>query len=541
MRRAFSYIRFSTLEQSKGDSLRRQRKLRDDYVKRKKLMLDESLDLRDLGVSAYRGKNLREGKLADFLTAIEVGKVKPGDVLIVEALDRFSRAKPTESLRVFLGIIGAGVSIVTLDPEMEFNESNCNEFALIEAIVKLKSANDFSARKSTWGKESWDSKRANIPNEKITARCPAWLQLSEDRSTFIEKPKAVAVVKRIFKDTIDGIGLSKLERMLNAEGVPTFGNTKRSKVWHKSYITKILHNRAVIGEFQPHTRDEDGNRVPTGKPIGGYFPAIVSEDDFYKAQQAMSGRYLARGPIGKDVANLFKGILIDLRTGSSVVLMNKNGRRLVASAAQRGEKGAEYISFPYDVFEGAFLRWAKELNPADLLNKVDERTVAKSLSEAEGKLAKVEINIGKIRADMMEGDYDEYRAILKDLLAQKASLQARIEQLRQEAFQHKDTALLEARNIISLLESADGEEKFRLRSKLKARIKSLVNKIHVLFEHTPHRVNGSRELARRKAFIEVGFKSGSYRRIFIITYRNKPFEVCESSKEGFEGIRIKVG
>src|SRR5262249_43500699 len=90
-RRAFSYVRFSTPEQSKGGSLERQRGLSQAYCERKGLALDNTLTLHDLGVSAFRGDNAKQGHLAAFLEAVTIGKVPQGSVLIVESVDRISR------------------------------------------------------------------------------------------------------------------------------------------------------------------------------------------------------------------------------------------------------------------------------------------------------------------------------------------------------------------------------------------------------------------------------------------------------------------
>src|SRR4051794_2488645 len=89
--RAFSYVRFSTPEQSKGGSLKRQMGLSLAYCKRKGLTLDESFTLHDLGVSAFRGTNAEQGHLAAFLEAVRIGRVPAGSFLIVESVDRISR------------------------------------------------------------------------------------------------------------------------------------------------------------------------------------------------------------------------------------------------------------------------------------------------------------------------------------------------------------------------------------------------------------------------------------------------------------------
>ena len=54
-------------------------------------------------------------------------------------------------------------------------------------------------------------------------------------------------------------------------------------------MAKILTNRAVLGEFQPHVRTE-GKPVPEGEPVVKYFPAIIDDELFYQAQLAKAQR-----------------------------------------------------------------------------------------------------------------------------------------------------------------------------------------------------------------------------------------------------------
>lgn len=60
---AYSYVRFSTAEQAKDDSLRRQDDKAKAYADTHGLTLDESLTIRDSGVSAFKGANAEEGNL----------------------------------------------------------------------------------------------------------------------------------------------------------------------------------------------------------------------------------------------------------------------------------------------------------------------------------------------------------------------------------------------------------------------------------------------------------------------------------------------
>jgi hypothetical protein len=76
---AYSYFRFSSTKQERGDSLRRQTMNRDGWLARNPVVvLDQSLTLADLGTSAFRGKHRTSDKAAlfQFVRAVETGRVK---------------------------------------------------------------------------------------------------------------------------------------------------------------------------------------------------------------------------------------------------------------------------------------------------------------------------------------------------------------------------------------------------------------------------------------------------------------------------------
>src|SRR6516165_9050469 len=101
-RRAYSYIRFSHAKQAEGGSLERQLALTRAYCERRGLALDDSLDLQDLGLSAFRSDNVKDGALAGFLQACRTGRVPSNSVLVIESLDRLSRDQIRPALQLFL-------------------------------------------------------------------------------------------------------------------------------------------------------------------------------------------------------------------------------------------------------------------------------------------------------------------------------------------------------------------------------------------------------------------------------------------------------
>src|SRR3954453_3798890 len=123
---AYSYVRFSSPEQAKGDSLRRQTELRDGWLTRNAVRLDASLTLEDKGVSGFTGEhrgNPDRHALAAFVDLVKKGRITRGSYLIVESLDRLSREDILPALTLILDLIQSGIRIVQLLPvEMIYDE-----------------------------------------------------------------------------------------------------------------------------------------------------------------------------------------------------------------------------------------------------------------------------------------------------------------------------------------------------------------------------------------------------------------------------------
>ncbi|WP_366887899.1 recombinase family protein [Streptomyces sp. NPDC005476] len=97
--RVYSYLRFSDPKQAAGGSVDRQLEYAARWAADKAMELDASLSLRDEGLSAYHQRHVRQGALGVLLRAVEDGQVPGGSVLIVEGLDRLSRAEPSRCRR----------------------------------------------------------------------------------------------------------------------------------------------------------------------------------------------------------------------------------------------------------------------------------------------------------------------------------------------------------------------------------------------------------------------------------------------------------
>ncbi|MFN7121738.1 MAG: recombinase family protein [Hydrogenophaga sp.] len=161
--RAYSYLRFSTPEQMRGDSFRRQAALAEAYAHQHGLELDTALTFHDAGVSAFRGRNVGpEGQLGAFLDAIRSGVVPQGSYLLVESLDRISRQTARKALRSLEDVVEAGAVVVTLNDGRKYTNENLDsdQIALLLSILTFMRAHEESAMKASRLKAVWSEKRS---------------------------------------------------------------------------------------------------------------------------------------------------------------------------------------------------------------------------------------------------------------------------------------------------------------------------------------------------------------------------------------------
>jgi len=378
--RIYSYVRFSSEKQLRGDSLRRQNELIDKYTKEKGLELDDEFRLVDLGVSAYRGQNLKEGKLGRFLTAIRERKVCRGSVLLVESLDRITRLKTREAFPLFLEIINAGVTIVTLIDQQEHNEKTVDGnmgMTLFASLMVLSRAHEESQTKSNRLKKAWEEKRRNLTKKFYSGKIPSWLQVVKGEVKPIVIKEKAATVKRMFQMCLDGNHCEGIARKFYQEGLPLVGGGKK---WSHGFVSQTLRNPSVTGDFTPN-KMVDGKRTPAAPTIENFYPAIVSKSDYNRVQHIMDSRSknIAGGRLSPEASSLFRKVLFCGYCGAAVYhtakgrhYKGKLKRTLLCRNAKEGT-GCFYVGWEYGEFEKAFLLVATELRYA-MKDKFDGQT-----------------------------------------------------------------------------------------------------------------------------------------------------------------------
>lgn len=329
MAKVYSYIRFSTPEQAKGDSYRRQLQRIQKYCRDNNHVFDDTLTIEDAGKSGYSKANLESGRLGIFLEAVEDGLIERGSILFVENFDRISRADLFTALGVLGKLLEAGIVVVAGDREYTQASVQQNQFLLLEPIFTFIRGNEESAVKGMRVREAWKNKRENgLP---LTRRMPAWCKL--DGNKIVLDETNAAVVRRIFQMGLT-MGPKRIARVFNHENLPMMLYRKRkTEGWMSSYISKILYNPQVIGHFQPHVMRK-GKRIPEGPLRTDYYPAVITPEEFYSMQATLSARKIQKGRVGIIRRNLFTGLAYAGNTESAMHYVDK-GKNL--------KKGGQYL------------------------------------------------------------------------------------------------------------------------------------------------------------------------------------------------------
>lgn len=468
---AYSYVRFSSAQQAAGDSLRRQTEAAADWCKRHKVTLDKSTTLHDLGTSAFAGAhrtNPDRHALAGFLKLVERGKVARGSYLIIENLDRLSREHIQPAIMLVLGLLQAGVRVVQLRPvEMTFDDKS-DMSAVMLMLVELSRGHSESAMKSERVGAAWANKRsrARANGETLTHMLPAWVEERGGKLHAI--PARAAAVRRIYELAIAGYGITNIGRRLEEENVRPFGN----RGWVRSYIGNILRDRRAMGEFQPRRR----NGTTEGEAIAGYFPAVVTENDWLAARAAAAKRGAMPGRTSVNV-NVFAGLLKHARDGDGYFLNTKPSAHQKALLVNRlaAEGKARQYGFSFEIFERNVLGQLAEIDPREIL---DDHKANDEVTALTAELARVDAKAAEIEAELLHGNVAALAKVLRTLEGERRELSAKLAAARQEASSPLTEAWEEGQTIMSTIYKAADPRDARLR--LRSLLRRMVSEIRLL-------------------------------------------------------------
>lgn len=448
---AWIYARFSTLEQSDGDSLNRQLEGARRYIEANGWDHSPDRELVDEGRSAFHGSNRIEGsQLFQLEKKALAGHFDNGAVLVVENTDRLTRAGYEAAFEIIRAFTSRGVTVATWNPQHIYPAGERIDMGqAMRLIVEAELAHEESRKKSGRLRSSWKARidRAESGNRNaITGITPGWLAVEIDRvdgeviRTIVPNTHRVAVLNEIYDWYIEGKGLPWIVKKLNERKEPTWGLGKHAnaKGWNVSTLNKYLTNRAVLGEFTSQIRTGKDVKVQRGITIPDYYPQVITADKYNRVQAAKLDRKGWGGRNQFNFPNLFTNLIKCFHCGGSLKMNaiakpgtvrkhpNKDGtfRTSTQKATRsylrcannlRGYNCANKRSYRYEPLESGIIEvlihWMekqKEFTPDSKVGRL-----ITSIAEQERQTDLKRKQVEQLIANMME--------VVSKTLAQKAS------------------------------------------------------------------------------------------------------------------------
>jgi len=458
------------------------------------------LNLIDAGKSAFHGHHRTEGKLGDFLSAVESGKVSRGSILLVENIDRLSREGALSTLKdIIFKLWDQGITLQTLSPE-ETYEPNCNDSGKwMGLLFCMQRAQEESQRKSDLIRASRDRGRVLAREQKkiLTSRAPAWMYV-DDQKTFQAIPEAADVVRLIFDLRLKGVSVRAIEKRLNGTSAwtPPPRKNQKTRGWRASYIKKILSNPAVIGIYQPHRKIE-GKREPIGDPISDYYPVVIASEVFNAVQQQLAANKFGNGKAGRTgkAGNIFRGIVKCAYCSGPMRLDDKGkppkGRKyLVCYNGERNER-CKPVRIRYDECVDVVLNQCYKLAPDRVLPNPDEQaqkcdSLRTRLAGGATELSNIDRRLNNLGDQIAEEDDKAIRRRLRNKMLELQSHKQETEETcrRNERELKKAMHIQQSferwkRDIATLRHGIDDDEAIELRMRLQSHLKEFIETIEV--------------------------------------------------------------
>lgn len=434
--RVYSYLRFSDPRQATGSSADRQLLYAQKWAAERGLVLDESLSMRDEGLSAYHQQHVKQGALGAFLKAVDEGRIPSGSVLIVEGLDRLSRAEPIQAQAQLAQIINAGITVVTASDGREYNRAGlkAQPMDLVYSLLVMIRAHEESDTKSKRVKasirrlcEGWQAGtyRGLIRN----GRDPQWLRWDGQAWQLIpERVEAVRYALELYKK---GEGATRAVRKMVERGyeLSEWGLAGQQ-------IYRLIKLPALRGAKRISVDGED-------YLLEGYYPALLSDDEYRELQAATSQRHGRRG--ASDIVGILTGIGITWcgYCGTAVVAQNLLGRaredgtladghRRLHCTSYSNSTGCKAASCSVVPVEKALLAYCSDqMNLTRLMEPTDDgQQIRQRLQACVRKQGEVERQLARVTEALLA---DDQGAAPLAFVRKARELEAELQQFKAEA------------------------------------------------------------------------------------------------------------
>ena len=480
---AFSLERCSTGGQVGGDTYGRQRRHNVDWIGANShlgLTLDETLDLRGAGSASKADVTAVLGR---FIDALDCGRVRPGDYLLVEDVSRLTRRGELAAVELVARIVRSGVSVVTTASGTVYDDSHQGQIALHGLLAEARAAACYAEDLSRRASSSWRAETAAIVAGTRWPRRAPWWCVGGGKVPVTPHPDRWGDARRIVEMSLSGVGGTTLARRLNADGVPA----SMGGQWGTSSVNVFLRDGRLTGRYVT----KDGTTVEC-------LPRLASDAEFDRLRAGMRGRRKsdAHAPAENPGGGMWAGLIRDVRDGAGVRRLRQRARpgQPVRHLFQGGGALAGFTpSAPLDAdwCEHCLLALLDLADPADLAGPDPEAAPLRDAVDTAREA--VDTAAARLEVALEVYDADGTAAALRAAGKWEAALDAAradLERARAARDARPGAAgVAEARTVLGLLREAGGTDRERaLRRRLGGLIRETVDRIDL----RPVRVRGWR-------------------------------------------------
>ncbi|MEG3135641.1 recombinase family protein [Rouxiella sp. T17] len=494
-RRPHVYTRISKTNQIEGAGLTDQTSRIEEYLKVKSHLFEGEVQYwQDVGLSAWKNKNILDGQLAEFIIKVKAGEIGEDDALIIYSLDRLSRRSSWDETTIQM-LVSHGVEIHDVSTPVVLNKNDSMSKIIMELIITR--GNNESKIKSERSIAGW-SKRLQETVETgtiFTKKLPRWLTANNDEYKVLEHE--AEIIKRIFREYINGMTSPMIARRLNEEGIKSTGTS----LWRPNTVTKLIKDERLRGNLVR----EKITLIPN------VFPKVIDDELF-----VLANRILSTNAIGKkgrprennqtrEVNNIITGFVRCGKCGSRVTTStNGRGVKYIKCLSRLNFQICGQKSIKLFEVEKIVINHVKQVDMAKVLSlDIDTSDEANLISELLVLQSEEQECI-----DQIEARKQSKQRVSLPLANALTDIQDRIEVVQEELSQLKVTEPLPDIQMIEVEQLMDASN-VPLRMSLR---KFLVQVLDVI----------TFNYIGKDCLIELKYKNDVYRHVIII---NKDFEV----------------
>ncbi|HDY7522228.1 TPA: recombinase family protein [Vibrio vulnificus] len=318
MKKYHLYHRVSKLVQSEdGQGIQRQEQGCEiwitDYNKRLlddgKQPFSKGLVYEDHGKSAYTAENFKRGQLGTLMKDIGKGTIAKGDLIVIELIDRFSRADVDFVRKKFQSILDSGVKIAITKWNIVFEEK-MDGIAGVSARMLLEIGMYLAHQESSQKSARIKATRVLLEDsgKKSIAKPPFWLARNPDLKSYTVIEENADLVRKIFNLKLNyNYGPQRIIKHIGDVNIYRYkfddeGNlikTTQNSSLSESTVNALIRNPNVIGMLK-------------GK---NYYPRIIDDKTYYAVQRrtgenkggandVFKNVFLGVGKCGCDIKNI---------------------------------------------------------------------------------------------------------------------------------------------------------------------------------------------------------------------------------------------